>query len=243
MANIVKCEGLLIQGSGSGGGVAPLITLYKRPTKPYQSVSYDTYDAGWQLANGVYNNFNETTASGVQLRTQILDFATDSTGNTLMYNNPFGNKDRWTDENGLQVYGNNVAIDNLSGIRWVHDIADSNFDNDPKLYNTLLSDAVAYTDTLGNSDYYVPAYEIIMTLPIIDANQSTIQYTAGLTPNSVTGNHNFISSTTPPNYSTRFYKLALRNRAQLAFGIKANTDFRNYAVICAILPQPIIPNP
>jgi len=221
----------------------PLITLYQRPNKPNQLISYDTYDAGWQLANGVYNNFNQTTASGVQVRTQILDFATDSTGNTLFYNNPFGNKDRWTDENGLQVYGNNVAIDNLTGIRWPHVIDDPNFSNNTKLYSTLLSDAVAYTDPLGNSDYYVPPFEIIMTLPIIDFNQSTIQYAAGLTPNGVSGNHYFISSTSGPNFTTWFYRVALRNRAQVAFDQKSFTEFRNFAVVCAILPQPIIPNP
>ena len=226
-----------------GTPTLPLITLYKRPTKPHQLISYDTYDAGWQLANGVYNNFNQTTASGVQVRTQILDFATDSTGNTLMYNNPFGNKDRWTDENGLQIYGNNVAIDNLSGIRWVHDIQDINFRNDLKLYSTLLSDAVAYTDPLGNSDYYVPPREIIMTLPIIDFNGSTIEYTAALTPNGFTGNHWFISSTTGVNYTLWFYRVALRNRAQVSFFQKSGNDFRNFAVVCAILPQPITPNP
>lgn len=244
MANVGTYTGLYVNGGGGSGGEAPqLITLYKRPPEPAQTTSYDTYDIGWQLANGVYANFNSTTATGFQLQTQEIDFATDSTGNTLLHNNPFGNNDRWTDENGLQVYGNNVAIDNLTGIRWKRDIDDINFNNSSIVYATLLSDTVAYTDPLGNSDYYLPSIELVKTISIIDINQSTIQYTAALTPNGVTGNHLFMTSTSGPNYTTHFYSVAHRNRSQQSFYSKMGSQFRNYAVPCAILPQPTTANP
>lgn len=239
MANLSSCEGILV----SGGGSLPLITLYKRPNKPAQTTSYSTYDEAWQLANGVYDNFNQTTASGVQVRTQILDFATDPSGDTLTYNNPFGNKNRWTDENGLQVYGNNVSIDNLTGIRWKRDIEDTNFQNAPKLWATLLSDAVGYTDPLGNSDYYMPPYTIISTVAIIDTNLSTIQYASGFSPNTFSTTHYFMSSTTGPSYTTAFWRVQIRTRAQVSFSLKTSIDNRNYAVLCAILPQPTTPNP
>lgn len=37
---------------------------------------------------------------------------------TLLDNNQFGNKDRFTDEDGLQVYGNSYAIDHHTGLGW-----------------------------------------------------------------------------------------------------------------------------
>lgn len=228
---------------GGGGGSAPLITLYKRPTKPAQTTSYSSYDEGWQLANGVFDNYNNTTATGVQTQTQDIDFATDSTGNTLLYNNPFGNTDRWTDENGLQVYGNDIAIDNLTGFRWRRNIADATYSMTSKTWATLLSDCNNYTDPLGNSDYFMPTLFEIMTLAVIDLNQSSIQYTSALTPNTVSGNHYFMSSTTGTNFLTHFYRVTHRNRSQQQFDSKTTFEFRNYACMMAILPQPTTPNP
>ena len=38
--------------------------------------------------------------------------------NTLSTNNNFGNTDRFTDENGLQVYGSDYVIDHFTGLGW-----------------------------------------------------------------------------------------------------------------------------
>jgi hypothetical protein len=36
----------------------------------------------------------------------------------LVYDNVFGNKNRFTDENGLQVYGGDLTIDHLTGLMY-----------------------------------------------------------------------------------------------------------------------------
>lgn len=86
--------------------------VYNRPPWSGQTVSYNNYDAGWHFANGSYNYGEE---KGILQR---LDDSNSQMFSTLIYNNDFGNKNRFTDENGLQDYGNGIVIDHLTGIMW-----------------------------------------------------------------------------------------------------------------------------
>jgi len=88
---------------------------YQRTYRTLQSTSYALYDDGWQEANGGYD-FAELSNP---LYCQKLDFATDQTGVTLLYDNAFGNKFRYTYDDGTfmpfvvsDVYG----IDHLTGL-------------------------------------------------------------------------------------------------------------------------------
>ena len=87
---------------------------YQRPRSTLQSVSYEIYDDGWQLANGGYN-YNYPTNP---LYCQRLDTATDPTGRTLLHDNAFGNKIRYTDTSGVLTpeLVNEFCIDNLTGL-------------------------------------------------------------------------------------------------------------------------------
>ena len=88
---------------------------YQRTYRTLQDTSYALYDDGWQEANGGYD-FTELSNP---LYCQKLDFATDPTGVTLLYDNAIGNKFRYTYDDGTfmpfavqNVYG----IDHLTGL-------------------------------------------------------------------------------------------------------------------------------
>ena len=99
---------------GGGGGDNRAGIQYKRPVDTLVTTSYAIYDDGWQRANGKYNYPRPANP----LYSQDLDVATDPTGNTLLHNNAFGNKIRFTDESGVasldiqRIY----TIDNLTGL-------------------------------------------------------------------------------------------------------------------------------
>jgi hypothetical protein len=87
---------------------------YRRPLDTLVNVSHLLYDDGWQRANNKYNY----PVNNLPEYTQDLDIATDPTGNTLLHNNAFGNKTRFTDINGVASLdiSDIYTIDNLSGL-------------------------------------------------------------------------------------------------------------------------------
>jgi hypothetical protein len=89
--------------------------VYQRNYQSRQLVSHAIYDDAWQLNNGSYNY----TAVPNPLYIQEIDYAADSTGWTLKYNNAFGNLNRYTDINGnapVENFATNYSIDNYTGL-------------------------------------------------------------------------------------------------------------------------------
>lgn len=100
--------------SSSGGGLTPSGIAYQRPVPTGQTTSYRTGDDAWHLANGTYDYTPPVYPDSFSQ----LDTTDASPYTTLKSNNAFGNTNRFTDENGLQVYGNDYAIDHLTGLGW-----------------------------------------------------------------------------------------------------------------------------
>ena len=82
-------------------------------------------------------------ANSLKVQNSLVDFLT--LGNT----NSFGNTDKFTDINGLQVYGDGLIIDNYTGIMWykVYLTADT--------WNNQIDIALASTQG-GYNDWFLP---------------------------------------------------------------------------------------
>jgi len=72
-----------------------------------QNVSYRTGDEGWLLANGHFDDYILPNPAVIQ----VLDIEAADPFRTLKYDNVFGNKNRFTDFEGLQNYPKYSASD------------------------------------------------------------------------------------------------------------------------------------
>ena len=138
--------GLGCVSMGSGGGDSPSGIAYDRPILTGQTTSYRTGDDAWSLANGVY----DYTPPVYPVSFAALDFNAVSPFTTLISNNAFGDKNRYTDVDGLQVYGDNYVIDHLTGLGWL------NIEKTGMDWNGFIDDAYGLT-TLTFSDWRVPS--------------------------------------------------------------------------------------
>ena len=119
-----------------------------------QGTSYLTGDEGWQASNGIFDDVLPAYPQSIA----SLDYNAANPFDTLVSNNAFGNKNRFTDENGLQIYGNAYFIDHLFGIGWVNTYIGA-FTNES--YNSGIPTAEAYTHpTLGYNDFHVPGVKM-----------------------------------------------------------------------------------
>lgn len=82
---------------------------YNYPPPTGQTVSYRTGDTPQTESNILAP---VRVANSLKVKNSLVDFIT--LGNT----NYFGNTDRFTDVNGLQVYGDDYIIDNYTGLGW-----------------------------------------------------------------------------------------------------------------------------
>lgn len=73
------------------------------------TTSYIDGDEGYRLVNGLFNLNNPERPEYYQ----NLDYTVSDPHFTLKYNNVFGTKDRFTDQDGLQVYGDDIVVDHL----------------------------------------------------------------------------------------------------------------------------------
>lgn len=97
---------------------------YNKAQLTGQVTTYANYDDGWHYLNGTYN-YN---SRGV--RSRLVNFT------TLAANNIFGNTNRFTDINGLQVYSVFYKIDHFTGYGWY--LPDTNPDCN---WSTAMSDS------------------------------------------------------------------------------------------------------
>ena len=127
------CIGL---NTNRGGGTSASGIAYDRPILTGQTTSYRTGDDAWSLANGVY----DYTPPVYPVSYAALDFNAVSPFTTLISNNAFGNKNRFTDINGLQVYGDNYVIDHLTGLGIYRVVT-----NNTEIWGLMIDRAVAST--------------------------------------------------------------------------------------------------
>jgi len=99
----------LSRSRANGGGATPSGIAYDRPILTGQTISYRTGDDGWHFANGTYDYTPPIYP---------VSFASLDTFTTLVDNNAFGNKNRFTDDFGTQVYANAYVIDHLTGLAY-----------------------------------------------------------------------------------------------------------------------------
>lgn len=93
-----------------GSGASPSGIAYQRPIYTGQTTSYATGDSAWRAANETQPTNPSYPASYAR-----LDWSSPSPFTTLVDNNAFGNKNRFTDDAGTQIYANPYIIDHLTG--------------------------------------------------------------------------------------------------------------------------------
>lgn len=131
---------------------------YQRPSLTGQTTIYRTGDDGWHLSNGTYDYTPPVyPVSYAQLDTFI----------TLVDNNAFGNKNRFTDENGLQVYTNEYVIDHLTGLGWDFDLDVNTYSWNDTIDNAIASSKYSYTD------WRIPNVKEWNSILQLDANLTT----------------------------------------------------------------------
>ena len=157
----------------SDSGVTPSGIAYQRPLPTLQTTSYAVYDDAWQLANGGYS----WTTPANPLYIQELDLDTDATGSTLLYNNAFGNKIRFTDINGdaSADVQNIYVIDNLTGLGYYVTGASGNV----RTYNNAfgvggLLESYNLSNYQGYNDWFFANLQIAYTLTTSEGSGSNV---------------------------------------------------------------------
>jgi hypothetical protein len=143
-------------------GASPSGILYSFPALSGQWTSFRTGDDGWLAQNGWY----DYTRPANPLYVQELDLSLSDYYYRLKHNNVFGNKLRFTDVDGAQVFGstgnkNLVFIDHLTGLMWTRTrIVNANWDTfiDTSLTHSVTVDSVLY------DDWAAPSIEIFKQL-------------------------------------------------------------------------------
>jgi hypothetical protein len=130
----------------------------------------------------------------------------------LAQNNAFGNTNRFTDEDGLQVYGSGYLIDHYTGLGWSTVRATSaNWDNN--IDNALASSVVGFTD------WFLPN---MSQLTSIYRTGNTSDIGLNYSPFTISFNDIVPASTTDPLPTTN--NLALRGKqTQVYTEVKTNS--------------------
>jgi hypothetical protein len=76
----------------------------------YQKTSYRDGDEGYRLSNNLMDLGNPSNPTFMQM----IDCTDATPFDTLVFDNHYGNKNRFTDTDGLQVYGDGIIIDHLT---------------------------------------------------------------------------------------------------------------------------------
>lgn len=156
----------------------------------FQTTVYRTGDEGYRVVNGLMDQNNPAFPA----YTQRLGWNSADPFNTLFYDNIFGTRDRFTDINGLQVYGDGIIVDHLS----------------KRMYNVITNSAINWEDTVdlvetsvvgGFSDWHLASREEILN---VYNNTSTLFTIVGISVNNA-----MWTSTTVRDATTRANDLTL----------------------------------
>lgn len=140
--------------STPAGGASQSGIEYFEPNKIlFDNISYATYDAKWRIDNNLYAN----TPPINPIYKQELDFSSADPFNTLLHDNIFNNKIRFTDNLGSAITAitndDSEIYDHLTGRIYVFISNGSSFRN--------WVDALALKQAIG---LYVPSREEYMSL-------------------------------------------------------------------------------
>lgn len=104
-----------IKSAGSGSAGSGVAFLEPNLQSYHNSISYSDYDDAWRDANGLFKHpfFNAEFQ-------QQLDVSSVDPFNTLLYNNSFGNKIRFTNLAGAAASGYTNFIDHLTGREYIY---------------------------------------------------------------------------------------------------------------------------
>jgi hypothetical protein len=192
---------------------------YQRPQITGQTTSYATYDDAWQLANGGYNWTTPTNP----LYIQQLDLNTDPTGNTLLYNNAFGNKIRITNDDGTQKLAvNGYCVDNLTGLGHYDNTANANrlsWDDTFGIGGDL--ESLNTSNFLGYNDWFFPNDSMLLLLRSME-DYNGVQ--CMILPKVRTNSYNHFSSTTRLSFTT--YAHYLHYNGYLFTNVKTTTGYK-----------------
>ena len=111
-----------------------------------QVTSYRTGDEGWQIANSIW----DTTDPTYPIHKARLDFDAADPFFTMLADNAFGNRSRFTDEAGTAAVkkvstSSGLVIDHLTGLMW-YAIASGQVDWNTAIDTPLASSQSGYTD-------------------------------------------------------------------------------------------------
>ena len=154
-----------------------------------QTTSYRTGDEAWQLANNVWDRTPPSYPSVIQ----SLDYSDADPFNTLLYDNAFGNKSRFTDEAGTAaVSGSNTSsglvIDHLTGYMWYAPaVTGSNWDS--------AIDACVASSQSSYTDWYLPSRDALKAILPAEAYSSP-------TPGFIAADMRLLTSTTMGSNTT-----------------------------------------
>lgn len=113
---------------------------YQRPPVSGLTTSYRTGDDAWHLVNGSYDYTPPTNPTHIAQ----LDTTHANPHFNLVNNNAFGNKNRFTDINGLQVYGDSYIIDHLTGLGIYNALTSGTWNTN--IDNIVSDTSLGYTD-------------------------------------------------------------------------------------------------
>lgn len=196
---VLPAQTAMVCSGATQAGIA-----YKRPQLTGQITSFRTGDDGYNLANGVYDYTPPSTPVSFA---RLLNFK------TLIDNNFFGNKNRFTDINGLQVYGDDYVIDNYTGLGWYRAIF--TFVN----WNDAIDNAFASTQN-SFSDWRIPSISELWGLADMSEASRALDYA----PFSETNNNFWISSTTWGQASTSYKTFFNDLVGSISFVAKSTTS-------------------
>lgn len=149
-------------GAGGSG------ILYQRPIYPGWRTSFSDYDEGWQRANNTYDYTNANPATIAR-----LDLANVNPFHFLVDDNSFGNKARFTDENGYYYtdpydiatitnpagFASGYVIDHLTGLGWIRGNEATGSNWATALSNANSNTGAGYTDwRVGNVSEYLSTF-------------------------------------------------------------------------------------
>jgi len=173
-SNVTVIDGITTVELGPGESYTctvanpPSGILYQKPLPKNIVLSQRNYDEAWHYQNGTYDYTPPTNPISVAM----IDMSASVPFLTLLNNNAFGNKERFTDELGTQVYANNYVIDHLTGLGWMTTVIAED------VWENHLNNANAFELTaLGYSDFRLPSFGEWNTISFYDdANRTTLSY-------------------------------------------------------------------
>lgn len=186
---------------------------YQRNYTTRQVTSYTIYDDAYNMSNGVY----DYTELPNPLYVQRLDIDSDSSGKTLLKNNFWGNKIRFTDVNGVASIDTNGVyfVDNFTGLgHWASNTYIDSYDD--MLGVGGIIEGLNTANFQGYNDWFLPNITMLNDITTYENFNIINKF---IVPYYNTYQPNFGSST---SYDANSNYIMTFNQGQSALHPKAN---------------------